>query len=431
MSTRWLFMDMNAFFASVEQQENPALRGRPTIVVPTMADTTCAIAASYEAKKFGIKTGTGVKEARALCPGLQIVPARTSLYRRYHKEIVQLLNEQFATIRVLSVDEMACRISPLLRDSPEELAAKLKSGLRERLGSCLTCSIGIAPNIFLGKVASDMEKPDGLTILREGDIPHRLYDLNLRDLPGIGRRMLTRLQVNRIMTMRDLYAASHEDLKRATGTVVGKRWWFMIRGSEEADYGAEAEAPRQSVGHSHVLPPAWRTREGACQMLLRLLSRALRRMRSYGQAASSLDLYVQFTRPRSRAGTARSFHAHISRSHADDDITWFQAARERLRGVPEWLPDSVPLLVGVSLGGLRDYRDVTLSLFDRTTKLHDLSVAVDRLNARFPRGVDLASVYWMREEAPDRIAFGASLLKEDHNTILQPASRGARPRGAG
>jgi DNA polymerase-4 len=416
-------MDMNAFFASVEQQENPALRGLPTIVVPTMADTTCAIAASYEAKKFGVRTGTGVREARALCPGLQIVQANTSNYRSYHKEIVQLLNERFATIRVLSVDEMACRISPLMRESPEELAAGLKAGLRDRLGSCLTASIGVAPNIFLGKVASDMQKPDGLTVLRDGDIPGRLYDLNLRDLPGIGRKMLTRLQVNRIMTVRDLNSASYEDLERATGSVVGKRWWFMIRGSQEADYGGEVEATRQSVGHSHVLPPVMRTRDGACQVLLRLLSKALRRMRSYGQAAASLNLYVQFTRQSGRGGPARNWGTHIARSHADDDITWFRAVRERLRDVPECTPDSVPLLVGVSLGGLRAYRDVTLSMFDRTTKLHALSEAVDRLNVRFPGGVDLASVYWLREQAPDRIAFGASLLKED-NSVLKPVGGG-------
>ncbi len=111
-ANRWLFLDMNSFFASVEQQENPALRGKPTIVVPVLSDTTCAIAVSYEAKAFGIKTGTGVKEAKSLCSSLNIVSGRTGIYRRYHKGIVEVLNEFFATIRVLSVDEMACRISP-------------------------------------------------------------------------------------------------------------------------------------------------------------------------------------------------------------------------------------------------------------------------------------------------------------------------------
>src|SRR2546423_5156447 len=120
MSTRWLFLDMNAFFASVEQQEKPALRGRPIIVAPVMADTTCAIAASYEAKAFGIRTGTQVREARRLCPGLEVVPSRTAIYRSYHQRLVELLNDRFATVKVLSVDEMACRLSPLLRETKRE-----------------------------------------------------------------------------------------------------------------------------------------------------------------------------------------------------------------------------------------------------------------------------------------------------------------------
>jgi DNA polymerase-4 len=420
MSTYWLFLDMNSFFASVEQQENPGLRGRPTIVVPTMADTTCAIAASYEAKRFGIRTGTGVREAKALCPGLQIVPCHTSSYRKYHRGIVEILNEMFATIRVLSVDEMACRISPLMRESHEELGRRVKAAIRERLGECLTCSVGIAPNIFLGKVASEIEKPDGLVVLRPEDIPERLYDLTLRDLPGIGRKMLMRLQVNRIMTVKDLYDASYEELKRATGSVVGKRWWFMIRGSQEVDYGQEAEAPRQSVGHSHVLPPKVRTREGAEKVLLRLLSKALRRMRSYGQAASSLNLYIRYASPHQRA--RHDWHVHIANSHADDDLTWFGASRERLLKREDPPEGYYPLMVGVSLGGLRDFDDITLSMFDRSTKLHALSVAVDRLNSRYPGGVDLASVYWLREHAPDRISFGASLLKEDHQLLSSDPS---------
>jgi DNA polymerase IV len=421
MSTPWLFLDMNAFFASVEQQENPALRGVPTIVVPTLADTTCAIAASYEAKRFGIRTGTGVREAKALCPGLRIVDARTGVYRRYHKAIVDLLNQRFATIRVLSVDEMACRLSPLLRETPEEIGRLVKADIRANLGDCLTCSVGVAPNIFLAKVASEMEKPDGLVVLRDEDIPERLYGLNLRDLPGIGRKMLTRLQVNRIMTVKDLYDAGYPDLKSATGSVVGKRWWFMLRGSQEVDYGAEAEAPRQSIGHSHVLPPRLRDRPGATSVLLRLLSKALRRMRSYGQAASSLNIYIQYVRPgsaqRARHSAKHSWHAHIVQSPADDDLTWFRAAREQLRDMEYPEPGFVPLLVGVTLGQLCDFEDVTLSLFDRTTKLHALSAAVDRLNARFPNGVDLASVYWLRRQGPDPISFGASLLKEDHDLL--------------
>src|SRR5438270_7295865 len=105
--SRHLFIDMNSFFASVEQQERAELRGRPVIVVPMDVDSTCAIAASYEAKAFGVKTLTGVGEAKRRCPGLQVVQARPELYQQYHRRIVDVLNRHFVGLQVLSVDEMA------------------------------------------------------------------------------------------------------------------------------------------------------------------------------------------------------------------------------------------------------------------------------------------------------------------------------------
>src|SRR5690242_12814050 len=129
MSNRCLFLDMNAFYASVEQQENAQLRGRPVIVVP-MANvaTTCAIAASYEAKALGIKTGIKVKAARKLCPELAVVAARPELYLQYHQGIVDVLNANFVGVKVLSVDEMACRVNRLHtgREAEERLANRVK-----------------------------------------------------------------------------------------------------------------------------------------------------------------------------------------------------------------------------------------------------------------------------------------------------------------
>src|SRR5258708_4642527 len=116
LSTRWLFLDMNAFFASVEQQVNPELRGKPVIVAPVLTDNTVAIAASYEAKAFGIRTGTTVREAKERCSHLIIVEGEHGRYREYHHKIVAVIRDLFATVKVLSVDEMACRLSPLNRE---------------------------------------------------------------------------------------------------------------------------------------------------------------------------------------------------------------------------------------------------------------------------------------------------------------------------
>jgi len=113
---RWLVLDLNSFFASCEQQEHPELRGKPVIVVPTMAETTCAIAASYPAKAFGIKTGTLVHEARRLCPDVQLVPAHHKLYVEYHHRILAAIDRHIPVEEVMSIDEVACRLDKVQQD---------------------------------------------------------------------------------------------------------------------------------------------------------------------------------------------------------------------------------------------------------------------------------------------------------------------------
>src|SRR5262252_9910016 len=151
---QWLFLDLNAFFASCEQQENPALRGRPIIVVQTPTDSAVAIATSYAAKAFGIKTGTLVHDARQLCPDVITVQANHRLYTDYHERILKAVDTCVPVEKVCSIDEMACRLMGTERQVPiaRALALKVKRALREQVGECLTCSIGIAPNVFLGKV---------------------------------------------------------------------------------------------------------------------------------------------------------------------------------------------------------------------------------------------------------------------------------------
>jgi DNA-binding transcriptional MerR regulator len=156
---QWLFLDLNAFFASCEQQEAPALRGKPLIVVQTLTDSAVAIAASYAAKAFGIKTGTLVRDARRLCPGVIPVQANHRLYTDYHERILKAVDTCLPVEKVMSIDEMACRLMGTERQVMValELALKVKRALREQVGEYLTCSVGVAPNVFLGKVGSDLQ----------------------------------------------------------------------------------------------------------------------------------------------------------------------------------------------------------------------------------------------------------------------------------
>src|SRR5271170_5339908 len=211
---RWLFLDLNSYFASVEQELRPELRDRPIAVVPVMADTTCAIAASYEAKSFGVRTGTQVGEAKRLCPGIALVEARHELYVEYHHRIVEAVELCVPVSAVLSIDEMAAsligREQPLM--AALDLGRRVKDSIRERVGSTLRCSVGLAPNRYLAKIASDMEKPDGLVALTPDILKKALSGLVLRDLPGVGARMERRLHECGIRTMEQLLALDREAL---------------------------------------------------------------------------------------------------------------------------------------------------------------------------------------------------------------------------
>lgn len=407
MNARWIFMDMNSYFASVEQQERPRLRGRPIIIAPVQSDTTCAIAASYEAKALGIKTGTSVREARFICPSVEVVEARPTLYREYHERIVEILNGLFATVKPLSVDEMACRLSPFQYGDAGELtiARELKKRLRGRLGAEMRASVGLAPNIFLAKTASEMQKPDGLTLLNENNMPGALYGLKLRDLPGIGVNMERRLLAHGINSMEKLYAASPRELRRAWGSVVGERWWFMLRGHQTLDYGAmELDVPK-TVGHSHVLPPEFRSERGAEDILLRLGAKALKRVRSHDLAASQLEVTVQYRHEKTFESRRRVIPSG-KRQHAADDVTWLHAMRPMLAQALKPIPSWKPFAVGLVFSGLLPTKDVNLSLFDNLPAKQRLSETVDKLNARFGHVVDLAGVYHLYESSPYRIPFG-------------------------
>jgi nucleotidyltransferase/DNA polymerase involved in DNA repair len=227
---QWLFLDLNAFFPSCKQQENPALRGRPVIVVQTPADSAVAIAASYAAKAFGIKTGTLMREARQLCPAVIPVQAHHRLYTEYHERILKAVDTCLPVEKVCSIDEMACKLMGTERQGPvaRELALKVKRALREQVGECLTCSIGIAPNVFLGKVGSDLQKPDGLVVITHDKLPDILLRLDLQEIYGIGPRMEQRLQRAGIMTVTQLWNATPFQLRRVWGGINGLLFHQML-----------------------------------------------------------------------------------------------------------------------------------------------------------------------------------------------------------
>jgi DNA polymerase IV len=248
---RWLVLDLNSFFASCEQQENPELRGKPVIVVPTMAETTCAIAASYPAKAFGIKTGTLVHEARRLCPGVMLVQAHHKLYVDYHHRILEAIDRHIPVEEVMSIDEVACRLDRVQQDPivARTLAQSIKRDIQTQVGECLTSSIGISTNKLLAKMASNMQKPDGLVILPIENLPGAILHLQIRAIPGIGPKMAEHLRRSGITDMAALWNTDAARLRMIWGGVAGAKMHELLHGVDFASPKTNRSSPRLERTH--------------------------------------------------------------------------------------------------------------------------------------------------------------------------------------
>ena len=234
LALRWLYVDFNSYFASVEQQLRPELRGQPVAVVAVETDSTSAIAASYEAKAFGVKTGTGIHEAKRLCPGLVCVLARHERYVEFHHRLIEEIERHIPVTAVCSIDEVACRLmdNEISVERSTEIAQSIKSGIASNVGSHMRCSIGIAPNRYLAKVGTELQKPDGLVVLSAADLPQKLFSLQPRDLPGVGSNIEQRLQRAGIADLPSLFALSPQQTRKIWGSIWGERVWYLLRGME-------------------------------------------------------------------------------------------------------------------------------------------------------------------------------------------------------
>lgn len=388
-----LFLDLNSFFASVEQNERPELRGRPVAVVPMMTDATCAIAASYEAKAYGIKTGTKIYDAKRLCPHLICVLARHDVYVDYHHRVLKAAEKHIPITRVWSIDEFHCDLIGREREPAraKDLALRIKSQIAADIGPHIKCSIGIASNSFLAKVATNMQKPDGLVLLRPEDLPGPLFDLKLTDLPGINIRMEERLFRAKIRSIKDLWHIAPRHARSIWGNVTGERFWYWLHGYDVP----HVETHISMVGHSRVLDPAMRTPEKARLMTRRLLYKAAARLRRKEFHACALSLSVRMLDGRRWQGDAR-FPAACDfftlMQHLDD--LWRSMSLDCLGCEPAHAPRRMMCKkVSVILHKLQKDGAITDDLFlqqNQTVgrmqvKREALSTALDAINRKYQK----------------------------------------------
>ena len=264
-SPEQLYIDFDGFFAACEEQADHRLQGRPLGVIPFAgAVNSCVIAANTMAKRAGVTTGMAIADARRRCQGIALVPQQPDLYTRVHHRIVAAVLDVLPIDAVCSIDEFAATVEP--RDIPAALTHQIKQRLRDAVGDHITCSIGYAPNRWLAKIAADLDKPDGLTVLHPRELPGRLLTLDLEDVPGVATRMRTRLARWGLTSVEDLWQADPLQLRLAWGSVTGARLWYALHGY------AVAPGPR-------------RPKPGAPAVLLKAAERVVKSART--QAAAS------------------------------------------------------------------------------------------------------------------------------------------------
>lgn len=394
-----LFLDFDSYFASVEQHAQPELRGKPVGVAPVVAPTSCCIAASYEAKAHGVKTGTLIRDAHALCPGIRIVPARPELYVRMQHKLLEAIESCIHIEAVLSIDELWCWLPYNLRsqEKRDEIAANIKRAIAA-VSPAITCTIGVSSNRWLAKMASKMRKPDGYLTIHPEQLPQILHPLKLSDLTGVGRSMEARLHAAGIHSVADLCAASRQQLHSVWNSLEGDRMWLQLHGEPVPEL---PPAQRKTIGHSHILPPDKRRPDTALAILHKLTQKAALRLRSYGMVAAAMQVNIRYL-----GGERWSHEARFE--HSSDAIFIAKMTQAFWKQSP--YRDQPVFQLAVTLHHLLEKNNYTPSLFSYNNIQHQnrekLNAAIDALQKKHgKKSIHLGCDHAALEEASMRISF--------------------------
>ena len=370
-----LHIDMDAFFASVEQRDHEEYRGKP-VIIGGLGPRGVVSTASYEARKFGVHSAMPMVTARRRCPDAIFLPGDHAKYSAVSRQIFSVLARFSPVIEQLSIDEGFLDLTGMerLMDSPRAYGEAIKRAVREETG--LTASVGVAPNKFLAKLASDMEKPDGLVVIRPEDAERVLAPLPVSRIFGVGKKTEARLSALGFKTIGQLAAADRSRLARALGDRMAAQLIALAHGLD--DRPVEPTRAAQSIGREETFDEDIHSREEAERVLLSLSEEVGWRLRREGLSARTVTLKLRFA-PFDTYTRQQTFPDPVS---YDEDI--FAAARALFRAFPS-PPGAGIRLLGVSAGNL--CTEGELSLFDDHEKKEKLYGAIDRLKSRFGENI--------------------------------------------
>lgn len=351
-----LHIDMNSFYASVEQMLNPELKGKPVAVAGNPKERRgIIITCSYEARSFGVKTTMNVGEAKRLCKDLIVLAPNFERYREASYAFFSLLRTYSPILEPVSIDEGYLDITDYTNGRhPLEIVEEIQRRILQELG--LPCSIGVAPNKFLAKTASDMKKPLGITILRKRDVENVLWGRDVIEMHGVGEKTAEKLRSYGMHTIGDLAKASKQDMKIWFG-INGERLVNKANGIDDRIVDPDAAFDTKSVGNSTTLPRDETEYYVLKETFAMLSTKVANRLQAKSLVGSTISIYIRDHQWRNMTRT-KSLQNAI---HKQEDI--FKLAWELF--LQHW--DEIPLrLVGVTVSNLSDERSSTeqLSLFN-------------------------------------------------------------------
>ncbi|NOX95812.1 MAG: type VI secretion protein ImpB [Alphaproteobacteria bacterium] len=377
-----LYLDFDGFFASVMQQAFPKLRGRPVGVVPfeNAGNSTVVIACSKEAKAAGCTNVMPVPAAREQCPDIVLVPQRVDLFRRAHNTLLNEIRCEIPIETIKSIDELACRLDRGTINDPHALAARISKRIAENVGPYITCSMGLAANRMLAKIACKIDKPNGVTIWRPENMPDPLEKVTFDDIPGIGGRMARRLNKAGIWSVSDLLRTQPKQMRALWRNVNGERMWYALHG-----YDIKAQPTGRSMfGHGRVLPPDLRDIRNAQTFSRFLMQKAAFRMRRDKFYANKLWLWLDI-----RNG---GWFGQETLHHVHDDQACLAALGKLWDRVKQECRRNINIVrVGITLLDLSPAESRQLDLFNNDDairmKWERITSATDFLNRKFGKRV--------------------------------------------
>lgn len=401
-----MHIDLNSAFATCEQQANPLLRGKPIAVAAYMTPNGCVISPSIEAKRYGVKVGMTVREARLLYPAIVILPPDPPKYRAVHLRFSKLFREYSPDVVPKSIDEAVIDFTysqALFHKDLLDIAREIKKRMRKEIGDWISCSIGIGTNRFLAKTAAGLHKPDGLDIITHDRVEEVYKSLSLLDLCGINTRNQARLNACGIFTPTEFLHAPVLTLQKQVFQSIAGYYWFLRLRGWEID---AVEFTRKSYGQSYALQKHTADMKDLAPLLMKLTEKMGRRLRKAGYSAKGVHVACVY-----RDWT----HWHMGRSFEKELYTTQELYRKVLLVFNMQPERKVIAKLAVSCYHLIPAFSMQEELFDTEhSKKRTLSDALDKINDKYGEYVVTpALMMGLSSQIIDRIAFGGVKELED------------------